>query len=250
MRRTARWSDRDGRGLEHCVLERDETGLTLEGVVRGYPIVERYGARYSGSRPTPGRRTRRGPRSVSRSARSCTSSTDGEGRWTDAPRDEAIESLDGSPGRRHRRDARDQRVADRTTAAGVRPERRHRRGLRTVAERDRRRTSRPGARREQLYTDLSRARAAGTATRACSRGFVAGSATCRTRPSIALDYPDWGSGGWTARDRGGRVQTLAPRGRRRHPRHGYAPGVERTAISGTIDPSSRRTGSPPPTARA
>ena len=92
MRRTARWSDRDGRGLEHCVLERDETGLTLEGVVAG-TRKGRHGARYR-VRTDAGLRTREvlvryvgGPE--------LHVVADAEGRWTDALRDEAIESLDG-----------------------------------------------------------------------------------------------------------------------------------------------------------
>ena len=92
MGRTTRWSDWNGRGLEHCVLERDATGLTLEGVVAG-TRAGRYGARYR-VRTDAGSRTREvvveyvgGP--------ALHVVADGAGGWTDALRDEAIGSLDG-----------------------------------------------------------------------------------------------------------------------------------------------------------
>lgn len=92
MKRTARWSDWDGQGLEHCVLERDRTGMTLEGVVAG-TRQGRYGARYR-VRTDAALRTREvvlhyvgGP--------SLHVVVDDDGRWTDALRDEFVGALDG-----------------------------------------------------------------------------------------------------------------------------------------------------------
>ena len=92
MIRTAYWTDWDGRGLEHCVLERDGTGLTLEGVVAG-TREGRYGARYL-VRTDEALRTREvvvryvgGPE--------LHVVADGEGRWTDALRERPVAPLDG-----------------------------------------------------------------------------------------------------------------------------------------------------------
>ena len=92
MKRTARWTDWEGRGLEHCVLERNGTGLTLEGVVAG-TRDGRYGACYL-VRTDAALRTRE---VVVRyvSGPELHVLADGEGAWTDVLRDRSLESLEG-----------------------------------------------------------------------------------------------------------------------------------------------------------
>ncbi|WP_354540201.1 putative glycolipid-binding domain-containing protein [Roseovarius sp. MBR-6] len=87
-----RWTDWEGRGLEHCVCRQDAEGLVLEGVVAG----TRHGA-YGGHyfvRTTPDFRTREirveyvgGP---------CLHvQSDGDGNWHDVIGNRALPALDG-----------------------------------------------------------------------------------------------------------------------------------------------------------
>ena len=89
-----RWTDAEGRGLEHCLLTLGPEGLTLEGVVAGTREGE-YGAHYEVRTDASGRTRAVRLRYVGGPELQLT--VDADARWRDAIRDVRLPDLDGCP---------------------------------------------------------------------------------------------------------------------------------------------------------
>lgn len=87
-----RWTDAEGRGLEHCLLTLGPEGLTLEGVVAGTREGE-YGAHYEVRTDASGRTRAVRLRYVGGPELQLT--VDADARWRDAIRDVRLPDLDG-----------------------------------------------------------------------------------------------------------------------------------------------------------
>lgn len=92
VRRVLRWTDAEGRGLEHCLLTLGEAGLTLEGVVAGARDGD-YGAHYTLRADTSGQTREVRLRYVGGPELHLT--VDERARWRDPIRDAALPDLDG-----------------------------------------------------------------------------------------------------------------------------------------------------------
>lgn len=92
MIREVRWTDWDGDGLEHCILNLSPDGLTLNGVVAGTRETH-YGARYFVGTDDVFRT--REVRVEYLGGPSLNVSSNGEGQWTDIAENKPIPELDG-----------------------------------------------------------------------------------------------------------------------------------------------------------
>lgn len=92
VRRTVRWTDAEGRGLEHCLLAFGSGGLTLEGAVAG-TRKGNYGAHYLVRADAAGRTRQVRLRHVG--GPELHLSVDGNARWRDEIAGRALPDLDG-----------------------------------------------------------------------------------------------------------------------------------------------------------